>query len=230
MKKYLVLILLVVSALIVTSCGDSGNIIEGGPQPPVQEQEGASTGNEDKPVEDNSPSVESDAAEKPQEPDKSEEFEKEENEIGIFPGMTAPDLILNDRDNNEIKLADYAGKIVFLNFWATTCPYCVDEMPDLEEFYQAHKDDSDVVLLGINMTRTWERQSKDQLIEWLDEHGITFPTVFDEAGVEAGRWAASSLPITYIIDKDGTSLGALMGRTDLATLETVLEDVRASNQ
>lgn len=226
MKKYFGLILLIVSAMIVTSCGGSSNAKEEEPRPPVEEQEKPSI--EDAPVvEDNDSSTESDAKE---EPDKPEKPEKEKKEIGIYPGMTAPELILNDRDNSEIKLADYAGKIVFLNFWATTCPYCVDEMPDLEAFYQAHKDDSDVALIGVNMTKTWERQSKEQLIEWLDEHGITFPTIFDEDGVEAERWAAHSLPITYIINTDGTSLGALMGRTDLDTLESVLSDVRASNQ
>ena len=222
MKKYLALMLLIVSAMIVSSCGNSSNIRGEESGPPVQEEEKPPI--EDKPAENNSPSAESDV------PDKPGKSEKGEKEIGIFPGMTAPDLILNDRDNNEVKLADYAGKIVFLNFWATTCPFCVDEMPDLEAFYQSHKDDSDVVLLGINMTKTWERQSKDQIVEWLDEHGITFPTVFDEAGIEAERWAAHSLPITYIINKDGMSLGALMGRTDLDTLESVLKDVRASNQ
>ena len=202
MKKYLALILLAVSAVVVTSCGSATKA-------PGEEQTSKPQGEEQE-----VPKVE----EKPVE-DKPEE-------VGVYPGMLAPELILKDRDNNEVKLSDYAGKIVFLNFWATTCPFCVDEMPDLETFYQNHKDDSDIVLLGVNMTKTWEKKSKDKLVEWLDGEGITFPTVYDVDGVEAERWMAHSLPVTYIIDKEGRSLGALMGKTSLDTFEGVLEEVR----
>lgn len=199
MKKYLPLILLLISAIMVTSCSNSEE-----PAKP-QEQEQANP------------------------PAKEEAEEEKEVEVGVYPGMKAPDLILKDRDDNEIKISDYAGKVIFLNFWATTCPYCVDEMPDLEAFYQAHKDDSDVVLIGVNMTKTWEKQGKKQLIEWLDQEEITFPSVFDEDGVEADRWMATSLPVTYIIDQNGISQGAIMGRTTVDVLEEVLEEVRASD-
>ena len=219
MKKYLALILLAVSALVVTSCDNAT-------KKPVEGESSQSTtqGQELPPVGDK-PVQEGDGT-----PGELDTPEEKAEEVGVYPGMIAPELILKDRDNNEIKLSDYEGKIVFLNFWATTCPYCVEEMPDLETFYQNHKDDSDVVLLGVNMTKTWEKKSKDKLVEWLDGEGITFPVVYDEDGVEAERWMAHSLPVTYVIDKDGKSLGALMGKTSLDTFEGVLEEVRESNQ
>lgn len=150
----------------------------------------------------------------------------EGQKVGIAPGMEAPDFTLLDRDGEEISLSDYKGKVVFINFWATTCPHCVHEMPDLEEFYHNNKENDDFALLGVNMTKTWEKKSKDQLIQWLDEEGITFPTVFDIDGDQAGQWAARSLPMTFVIDESGTSLGAIMGRTDLKTLEGIYKEVR----
>lgn len=221
MKRYLMITLLITSVIIGVGCQESGSPVAD-PNLEKGQEESLAKGNQ---LEDSGSPAEPDTREKSNDP-----MKVEEEEIGIYPGMIAPDLILNDRDNNEIKLEDYAGKIVFLNFWATTCPYCVDEMPDLEAFYQEHKDDSDFALLGVNMTKTWEKQSKDKLIEWIDEHEITFPNIFDEEGVEAQRWAAHSLPVTYIINTDGRSLGALMGRTDLTTLESVLKDVRILNE
>ena len=200
MKKYIGLIVLTLSALVMTSCAKP---VE---QAPVAEEA--------------KPAVEADQIE-------PTELEDKEGEIGIAPGMQAPDFTLLDQKGEEISLSDYKGKVTFLNFWATTCPYCVEEMPDLEAFYQNNKDKDDFALLGINMTKTWEKKSKDQLIDWLDQEGITFPTVFDVDGDQAAQWAARSLPVTFIIDQDGTSLGAIMGKTDLATLEKVYEEVRS---
>lgn len=71
------------------------------------------------------------------------------------------------------------------------------------------------------------KQSKESLIEWLDNEGLTFPVAFDVDGVQAVQWSARSLPMTFIIDEKGTSLGAIMGRTDIQTLEAILEEVRA---
>lgn len=124
MKKYLALILLSMSALLITSCGNTVK----------------------------------------QEVEKEEIVVEEEDtvkqEVGIAPGMVAPDFTLLGRDGEEISLSDYKGKITFLNFWATTCPYCIDEMPDLEAFYNKYKDDGDVALVGVNMTKTWENSLK----------------------------------------------------------------------
>lgn len=186
MKKYIALILLSISALMITGCGNQAE------KAPVVEDK-----------------IEDDV------------------EIGIAPGMRAPNFTLLDQDGKEVSLSDYKGKITFLNFWATTCKYCIEEMPDLEAFYNAHKDEDDVALLGINMTKTWERESKESLVEWLNEEGLTFPVVFDVDGDQAAQWSARSLPMTFVIDKDGISLGAIIGKTDMQTLEGILEEVRA---
>ncbi len=202
MKKYMALILLSISALVLTSCANT----------PVQTPV-------DEPV-----------VEKPAEDEEKPEVldVEDKKEIGVAPGMQAPNFTLLGRDDEEISLSDYKGKITFLNFWATTCPFCVDEMPDLEEFYKAHLDEDDVALLGVNMTKTWEKKPKDALVEWLDNEGLTFPVVFDVDGVQAVEWSARSLPMTFVIDEEGTSLGAIIGKTDIKTLEGILAEVRAA--
>ena len=212
MRKYLAVILLSMSALVITSCANAGQ------QPPDTEDTGAKTDQVTDQKTEEKPSA-----------NKEPLATKEEGiEVGIAPGMLAPDFTLLGRDGKEVSLSDYRGKITFLNFWATTCPYCIDEMPDLEEFHNAHKDEEDFALLGINMTKTWEKQSKESLIQWLDDEGLTFPVVFDEEGLQAVEWSARSLPVTFIIDPEGISLGAIMGKTDMKTLERVLTEVRAA--
>lgn len=214
MKKYLALIILSISALVITSCGNAEQT------PPTVEENG-NAGDEEINQE-----PEKEPVEQPEKEETAPEGEGDQ-EIGIAPGMKAPDFTLLGRDGEEISLSDYKGKITFLNFWATTCPYCIDEMPDLEEFYNKHKEEGDVALVGVNMTKTWEKQSKESLVQWLDDQGLTFPVAFDVDGDQAVQWSARSLPMTFVIDEDGTSLGAIMGRTDIKTLEGILEEVRA---
>ena len=208
MKKYIALILLSISALVMTGCSSIDE------KPPVVDSS-ETLGDKDKvPEADKAKNI-------------GGEKIVDDIEIGIAPGMRAPDFTLLDQEGKEVSLSDYKGKITFLNFWATTCKYCIDEMPDLEAFYNTHKDEDDVALLGINMTKTWERESKDSLVEWLNEEGLTFPVVFDLDGDQAAQWSARSLPMTFVIDENGISLGAIMGKTDLKTLDMILEEVRA---
>ncbi len=208
MKKYIALILLSISALVMTGCSSIDE------KPPVVDSS-ETLGDKDKvPEADKAKNIGGDKIE-------------DDIAIGIAPGMRAPDFTLLNQDGKEVSLSDYKGKITFLNFWATTCKYCIEEMPDLQAFYNAHKDEDDVALLGINMTKTWERKSKDSLVEWLNEEGLTFPVVFDLDGDQATQWSARSLPMTFVIDENGISLGAIMGKTDLKTLDMILEEVRA---
>lgn len=216
MKKYIVVMSIIISAGIMTSCSNSSKVKR-----------------EDKTITQVEQAEKPNTTEEPLEEDKTLEEAQQEDvtsetnrEIGIYPDMQVPDFTLLDRDNNEVSLSDYKGKIVFLNFWATTCKYCIEEMPDLERFYNAHKEEDDFAFIGINMTKTWERKSKDKLIEWLDSENLTFPVVFDEQGNVAEEWMAHSLPVTFIITEEGISLGAIMGRTDFETLENILGQVR----
>lgn len=70
---------------------------------------------------------------------------------GLKPGLRAPDFTLTDSEGREIKLSDYRGQTVLLNFWASWCPPCKVEMPYMQDFYEKHQDE-DVIILAVNMT------------------------------------------------------------------------------
>lgn len=131
--------------------------------------------------------------------------------------VPAYDFTLTDQYSNVHTLSDYKGKVVFLNFWATWCPPCRKEMPDIEELYHEYgENQDDVIFLGVSNPYSSEypytkETDKDGVIEFLDENGFTFPTVFDETGEIYGKYGISSLPTTFLIDKAGNFYGYATG-------------------
>ncbi len=116
-------------------------------------------------------------------------------------GSPAPDFILADRDGNPINLSDLRGKVVILNFWASWCQPCRDEMPDLQTLADEYADRG-LVVLGINNTYI---DDKNDALAFLDELKITFPNVFDEDGdVSVMSYSIYGLPTSIWIDPAGT--------------------------
>lgn len=124
---------------------------------------------------------------------------------------------LLDQYGNEHILSDYKGKIVFLNFWATWCPPCKEEMPNIEELYnELGKNKNDVIILGITNPVTEENpngQDKniDEIKYFLQENNYSFPTVFDKTGIYFDNFKIRAFPTTYIIGKDGEIKTAIPG-------------------
>jgi len=127
------------------------------------------------------------------------------------------DFTLKDQYGNEHTLSDYKGKVVFLNFWATWCPPCRMEMPDIEEIYQEFNMNQDeIVILGVANPSSEEYPNnadvtKEEIIAFLDEHEYTFPTVFDETGEVLSDYYISAFPTTFLIDKEGNFYGYATG-------------------
>ncbi|MBH1940851.1 redoxin family protein [Mobilitalea sibirica] len=127
------------------------------------------------------------------------------------------DFTLVDQYGNEHTLSDYKGKVVFLNFWATWCPPCKKEMPDIEELYNKYnKNQDDVIILGVANPASDEYPnnsdvSKKQITEFLEENEYTFPTVFDETGDLLRSYFISAFPTTFMIDKEGNIFGYVPG-------------------
>lgn len=140
--------------------------------------------------------------------DTGEPSENEEDEV--FPAI---DFTLTDQYGNEHTLSDYKGKVVFLNFWATWCPPCIKEMPDIEKIYSEYGENKeDVIILGVANPSSEEYpnnadESKDKIIEFLDDNGYTFPVVFDETGELLMEYYINAFPTTFLIDKDGNIAG-----------------------
>lgn len=154
-----------------------------------------------------------------------------EEEEEVFPAI---DFTLTDQYGTEHTLSDYQGKVVFLNFWATWCPPCIKEMPDIEKIYAEYgQNQEDVIILGVANPSSNEYpnnadESKEDIISFLEENEYTFPVVFDETGDLLRQYYISAFPTTFLIDKNGNIYGyaaammskSMMNNVITQTLET----------
>ena len=148
-----------------------------------------------------------------------EEKDKEDEKIAPI------DFELYDQYGNKHKLSDYKGKTVFLNVWATWCPPCTKEMPDIEELYNEYnKNNDDVVILGVATPNFGREGSKEDIVKFLSDQGYTFPTVFDEEASMILGYGISAFPSTFIVDKDGYLKGYVPGAMNKSTMKRIIED------
>lgn len=120
----------------------------------------------------------------------------------------APDFTVIDSEGNEVRLSDFRGKPVVLNFWASWCGPCKMEMPDFQETYAELGDD--VVFMMINAT-DGGRETVDTAKAFLAESGYTFPVYFD-TGYEANTaYGVTGLPTTFFIDAEGYGVAYASG-------------------
>ena len=151
----------------------------------------------------------------------------------VRPVVAALDFTLVDQYGESHHLADYRGKVVFLNFWTTWCNYCVKEMPDIEELYQAYgQNTNDVIFLGVANPQSADNPSGqdiaiDGVQNFLKEKGYTFPTVFDMTGAIYEGYGIRSFPTTYMIDKDGNIYGYVSGAMTKDMMQNVIEQTLA---
>ena len=128
----------------------------------------------------------------------------------------APDFTVYDKDENEVKLSDYIGKPIVLNFWASWCGPCKSEMPDFNEKYQELGED--INFLMINMT-DGSRETVKSASEFISENGFEFPVFYDTQLDAALTYGAYSLPVTFFIDADGYVIAQATGAIDMETLQ-----------
>lgn len=115
------------------------------------------------------------------------------------------EISLLDIHGKQITLADFKGKIVFLNFWTTWCPECRIEMPLMEKLHKRFKD-RDFAVVAVNL-----RESATRVKNFFDEYKLTFTALLDSKGKIAPRFGVRAVPTTFILDKDGGIIGKVFG-------------------
>ena len=138
--------------------------------------------------------------------------------------VMAPNMVLTDQYGNEHHLSDYKGKVVFLNFWATWCPPCRGEMPEIQELYEKYNtEDSEVVVLGIAAPGYGNEKNKEEVTEFMEENGYTYPVLMDEGGRYFRQLGIMSYPTTYMITKEGKFLGYVNGAISYDIMEDIIK-------
>ena len=145
--------------------------------------------------------------------------ESQEQEEPTEP-MKAPDFTVLDWDGNEVKLSDYFGKPIVLNFWTYWCDYCLLEMPEFNAVYEELG--GEVTFLMVHADT--DTQSGKQLVA---DAGYTFPMVFDEARNAKMTYGINSYPVTLFIDSQGYLQAYYMGMMGRELLQTGIDMIYA---
>jgi thiol-disulfide isomerase/thioredoxin len=126
-------------------------------------------------------------------------------------GAEAPEIELTTLDGEAVKLSDYRGKKVILNFWATWCPPCKAEMPHMQNFYEENQDKG-VEILAVNLTNM--DKGMEDIKTFVKDYGLTFPIPLDEEGVAGTTYQAFTIPTSYILDENGVITKKIVGPMD----------------
>lgn len=128
-------------------------------------------------------------------------------------GEEAADFTLTDLEGNKVSLKDFRGKKVYLNFWATWCPPCRQEMPDLEKIHRKYKD-KDLVVLAVNIG-----ENKATVEDYIKSSNLTFTVLLDTDQRVAAEYRINSIPQSYFIDREGRIAAKQIGSMSEAEMD-----------
>ena len=158
---------------------------------------------------------------KPEKKAEETEAEKQEKESEDSE-MSAIDFTLYDQYGKKHSLADYKGKTIFLNFWATWCPPCKAEMPDIQKLYESYGDDEEVAILGVAAPNIGNETDEEGIKTFLKENGYTYPVLMDTEGELFMQYGISSYPTTFMIDKEGNIFGYVSGQLSEDMMKSII--------
>jgi len=117
----------------------------------------------------------------------------------------APDFTLPDPGGRKMSLKDYRGKVVFLNFWATWCEFCREELPAMERLYREFKGK------GLEVVAVNIKDKREDALAFIKKNKLSFPVVMDPEGEIGLLYGAYATPTVYLIDRNGTVLARMWG-------------------
>jgi thiol-disulfide isomerase/thioredoxin len=129
-------------------------------------------------------------------------------ELRPWPGVITPALALSDLEGKPHRLADYRGKVVLVNFWATWCVPCREEMPSIERL-RTSLDGRPFVVLAVNLA-----EPESRIRKFLEAVPVSFPVLLDKNAQAAKAWQARVLPATFIVGPDGVVRYQYFGELD----------------
>jgi peroxiredoxin len=130
----------------------------------------------------------------------------------LVKGVPAPNFTLPDLDGKMVSLADYKGKVILLNIWATWCPPCVDEMPSMEKLHQELKGEAfEILAISIDVS------GAKAVLPFMKKHKLSFLALTDTKGAIKDRYQTTGVPESFIIDKNGIIVEKVIGPRDWAT-------------
>lgn len=134
--------------------------------------------------------------------------------------VAAPDFELESIDNKKISLSGYKGKMVFLNFWALSCPYCLQEMPELDKAHKELDESGLGVVLTVNLG-----DERSRVEQYMKDEGFSLPVLLDTNGQVGRVYGVTGIPLTFVIKSDGTVYGYLAGAVDKDTIMKIADDL-----
>jgi len=149
-------------------------------------------------------------------PEQEEPAAAETTEQADTPEYPAPDFTVTDKDGNEIRLSDFLGTPVVLNFWASWCGPCKSEMPDFDTAFQEYGDS--ITFLMVNLTDGYQ-ETVETASAFLEQTDYTFPVYFDTALDAASTYAVSAVPVTYFIDSNGNIIAKGQGALTMESIQ-----------
>lgn len=128
---------------------------------------------------------------------------------------------LLDQNDQPIDFSDYRGKVVFLNFWATWCPPCQRELPEIQELSKKYKNSDEVAIVTVVMPGGREKDVEG-IKQFLKEKKYTMPVIFDD-GRLSSEFEITSLPTTYMLDSSGNKYGVVVGQLTSDMMENIID-------
>ena len=130
--------------------------------------------------------------------------------------VQAPGFVLDSLSGTRLGLAEYRGRVVLLNFWATWCPPCLEEMPSMEALYQRLRQRGMVVLAVSS-----DEGPPDSVRRFTERLGVTFPVLLDRDGAVSASYGARNLPASFVLDRGGRVIAAALGARDRGSADAM---------